>query len=222
MSTYVLMRILESAPGRYELGIRLLALGQLDKAYDRLASRIQPGHRVLDIGCGTGALALRAAGRGASVRGIDVDPRMLEIASRKAQESQLHQPIEWAEMGVAELAGERPESYDAVTSGLSFSELSEDELSYTLEQVMRILKPGGLLLVADEVRPRGVAARVIYWLVRAPLVTLTYLLTQETTHPVAGFSGKLREVGLSIVSSRHNRLRSFVELVAQKPRRGET
>jgi hypothetical protein len=43
MSTYVLMRILASAPRRYELGIRLLTLGRLDQAYDRLASHIQQG-----------------------------------------------------------------------------------------------------------------------------------------------------------------------------------
>ncbi|HUW96689.1 MAG TPA: class I SAM-dependent methyltransferase, partial [Anaerolineae bacterium] len=38
MSTYVLMRILESAPSRYDRGLRILTLGRLDRAYDRLAS----------------------------------------------------------------------------------------------------------------------------------------------------------------------------------------
>ncbi len=49
MSMYVLMRILESAPRRYELGIRLLTLGRLNKAYDRLASHIKRGQQVLWI-----------------------------------------------------------------------------------------------------------------------------------------------------------------------------
>ncbi len=46
MSTYVLMRLLESAPRRYDWGIRLLTLGCLDKAYDRLARHIQRDERV--------------------------------------------------------------------------------------------------------------------------------------------------------------------------------
>jgi ubiquinone/menaquinone biosynthesis C-methylase UbiE len=77
MSMYVLMRILESAPRRYEVGIRILTLGRLDKAYDRLASHIERGQQVPDLGCGTGPLTLRAAQQGAKVKGIDINVRML-------------------------------------------------------------------------------------------------------------------------------------------------
>jgi ubiquinone/menaquinone biosynthesis C-methylase UbiE len=61
MSTYVLMKIFEVFPRRYDKGIRLLTFGKLDKVYDRLVSPIKKGDRVLDIGCGTGAISLRAA-----------------------------------------------------------------------------------------------------------------------------------------------------------------
>ena len=81
----VLMRVLESAPSRYDRGIALLTLGRQTQAYARLAARIQPGWRVLDLGTGTGALALRAAARGAKVVAIDINPAMLAIARHKAQ-----------------------------------------------------------------------------------------------------------------------------------------
>jgi len=51
MSTYILMKFLESAPERYDRGIRILTLGKLDKSYDRLLSEIKEGWKVLDIDC---------------------------------------------------------------------------------------------------------------------------------------------------------------------------
>jgi ubiquinone/menaquinone biosynthesis C-methylase UbiE len=219
MSTYVLMRILESAPRRYELGIRLLTLGRLDKAYDRLASHIEPGHQVLDLGCGTGGLTLRAAKRGARVKGIDINAQMLQISRQRVKKAGLAEVVELVEMGVAELDGEGAQTYDTVMAGLCLSELSEDEVTYTLKQVARILRPGGLLLVADEIKPRGLGKRLIHSLTRAPLAALAYVITQQTTHPASNLSEKLRDVGLSIVTVHFNLLGSFGEFVAQKPAR---
>ena len=211
------MRILESAPRRYELGLRLLTFGRLDRAYDRLASHVDSGQRVLDIGCGTGALTRRAARRGARVKGIDISAEMLAIAAQQTREAGLEDSVELVEMGVAELDGEQPESYDVVMSGLCFSELSDDELTYALDQVRRLLKPGGLLLVADEVRPDNLPLRMFRSLVRAPLVALTYLITQQTTHAIERLPERLAEAGLRIVSQESSRLRNFVEVVARKP-----
>jgi ubiquinone/menaquinone biosynthesis C-methylase UbiE len=217
MSTYVLMRILESAPRRYDLGIRLLTLGTVGKAYDRLAGHIEAGQRVLDIGCGTGALALRAARRGAQVRGIDSNAEMLEIAAQRARDTGLADKLELVEMGVAELDREQARSYDVITSGLCFSELSDGELAYALEQAMRILKPGGLLLVADEVRQRNLAARILVCLVRTPLAALTWLISQQVTHPIAGLPETLTQAGFRVVSARSGGLKSFAEVVAVRP-----
>jgi demethylmenaquinone methyltransferase/2-methoxy-6-polyprenyl-1,4-benzoquinol methylase len=217
MSTYVLMRILESAPRRYELGLRLLTFGRLDRAYDRLASHVDSGQQALDIGCGTSALTRRAARRGAHVKGIDVNAEMLAIAAQETRKAGLEETVELVEMGVAELDGEKPESYDVVMTGLCFSELSADELTYTLDQVWRLLKPGGLLLVADEVKPENPLARILQSLVRAPLVALTYITTQQTTHAIERLPERLAEAGLRIVSQRLSPLRDFVEVVARKP-----
>lgn len=211
------MRILESAPRRYELGLRLLTFGRLDRAYDRLASHVDSGQLVLDIGCGTGALTRRAARRGARVKGIDINAEMLAIAAQQTREAGLEDSVELVEMGVAELDGEKPESYDVVMSGLCFSELSDDELTYTLGQVRRLLKPGGLLLVADEVKPDSLPARMFRSLVRAPLVALTYLITQQTTHAIERLPERLAEAGLRIVSQESSRMRDFLEVVARKP-----
>jgi ubiquinone/menaquinone biosynthesis C-methylase UbiE len=217
MITYVLMRILESAPRRYELGIRLLTLGRLEKAYDRLASHIERGQQVLDLGCGTGALTLRAAKRGAKVKGIDINAQMLEIAGQRVHEVRLTETVDLVEMGVAELDGEEAQCYDAVMSGLCFSELSEDEVTYTLKQVARILRPGGLLLIADEIKPQGLVKRLIHSLIRVPLAALTYVITQQTTHPTSNLTERLTDAGLLIVSAHVSPLGSFGEFVVRKP-----
>jgi ubiquinone/menaquinone biosynthesis C-methylase UbiE len=217
MSTYVLMRILESAPRRYDLGIRLLTLGGLDKSYDRLASHVERGAHVLDLGCGTGALTLRAAQRGAKVKGIDINAQMLEIARQRVNRAGLMETVELVEMGAAELDGEKAARYDVVICGLCLSELNENEVRYTLEEVARILRRGGLLLIADEIKVQGFVKRFIHSLLRAPLAVLAYAITQQTTHPLTNLPQRLINAGFSIISVRMNLLGYFGEFVAQKP-----
>jgi demethylmenaquinone methyltransferase/2-methoxy-6-polyprenyl-1,4-benzoquinol methylase len=214
------MKILESAPGRYDKGIRILTLGRLGKAYDRLTSHIRRGQKVLDLGCGTGALTIRAAQKAAKVKGIDINSQMLEIAQKRAAEANLAQNVELCEMGVAELGGEESESYDIVMSGLCFSELTEDELLYTLREVKRILKPEGLLLIADEVRPESISKMILNWLIRVPLVTITYLITQTTTKAVRNLPEKVEKAGLVIQSIKLSKIENFIELVGRKPKEG--
>ena len=217
MSAFVLMKILESAPNRYDRGIRTLTLGQVNRAYDRLVACIEAGQRVLDIGCGTGALTVRAAQRGARVVGIDVNVQMLDLARRRVAASGRAADVELREMGVAELDGELACSYDVVMSGLCFSELTEGERSFALRQADRLLGPGGLLLLADEVVPQGVLKWLLHWCIRLPLALVTYLLTQTTTRSLWRLPENVQAAGFTIESIRLNALGDFIELVARKP-----
>ena len=217
MCSYVLMRILESAPSRYDKGIRILTFGKLDKAYDRLTSYIKKEQKVLDVGCGTGLLTIRAALKGARVKGIDINPQMLEIARKRVVKAGVTDYVKLCEMGVAELGAEDPESYDIVMSGLCFSELTEDEFKYTLKEIMRILRPRGVLLVADESIPKNPLKRFINILIRTPLTLFTYLVTQTTTNAIKDLKERILEEGFIIESIKLNWLENFIELVAKKP-----
>ncbi len=211
------MRVLESAPTRYDRGIRLLTLGQVEQSYDRLAAHIQPGWRVLDLGTGTGALAIRAAARGAGVVGLDVNPAMLAIARRKADEAELSDRIAWWEMGAAELDAFSEDDFDAVCAGLCLSELTPGERRYALAQARRILRPGGLLLLADEVHPQQPLKRLLYEAMRLPLTALTWVLTQTTTYAVSDLRGLIERAGFEIITVRKALLGSWAEVVARRP-----
>ena len=220
MSTYILMKILESTPRRYDRGISILTLGKLDESYDRLIAYVQKGNKVLDIGCGTGRLTLKAALKGAMVKGIDINAQMLEIAQKKVVEASLSKTVELSEMGVAELENEESNSYDIVMSGLCFSELTENEIKYTLNEVKRILKPDGLLLIADEVKPKSISKRFLHGFIKIFLMIVTYLITQTTTHAVQGLPEKIKAIGLKLESVRLNNGENFMELIAKKEKRG--
>ena len=219
--SYVFMKVLESSPSRYDRGINLITLGRMGEVYDRLASHIKNGWKVLDIGCGTGAMTLRAAHNGARVVGIDVNPQMLEIASKRLQEMSLSGSVELREQGVAEFSSEPPAQYDAATCSLVFSELTEDERVYTLRELRRLLKPGGLLLIASETRPSQFFKRMLYWLMRIPMVMLTYILTQTGTSAVNNLTAMVGEAGFIVEELRHSWLGNLTELVCRNPKTEE-
>ena len=106
------------------------------------AAAVRENDRVLDVACGTGALTLAAAervGRGGSVVGLDVNPEMLAVARRKSTE------IEWME-GKAEALPLPDHSFEAVVSQFGF--MFFDDKPQALREMMRVLRPGGMLAVA--------------------------------------------------------------------------
>ena len=95
--------------------------------------------------------------------------------------------------------------------------ISEDELIYTIGESKRILKPGGLLLVADEVRPGSIFKMVINCMIRLPLAVITYLITQTTIKALDNLPDKIKESGLLVKTIRLSKMENFIELVAKKP-----
>jgi len=221
---YVLMKILESSPKRYNRGISIITMGRLNTAYDRLTSGIHSGMRVLDIGCGTGLLTILAAEKGAVVKGIDINPEMLEIAQKRLKGNntaeELEKRVKFCEMGAAELGGEKEDCYDAVISGLCFSELSSTETDFTLRELKRIVKPQGILLIADETIPENFFKRVLHIVSRIPLLFITYIFTGTTTRSLRGFPKKLELAGFRIDKIRTNKMESFMEITATNTKRG--
>jgi len=207
MSSYVLMKILESSPERYDRGIRMLDKGCINSVYEAIADvAARPGARVLDIGCGTGNVSLACAAHGADVIGIDINAGMLEVARDKP--SPPVGSVDFVEAGAAEIEDHfQAASFDSVVSCLAFSEMSADERIYALRSVRRVLVSGGRLVLADETAPPSRTRRATKRLRRLPSVVATWLLTQTTTRALPDPAGLVCGAGFEHVevSSRFGR-----------------
>jgi demethylmenaquinone methyltransferase/2-methoxy-6-polyprenyl-1,4-benzoquinol methylase len=200
--SYVFMKVLESAPQRYERGMRLLTLGRLAHVRQDIAARVRARQRVLDIGCGTGALLAMLAHKGAHVTGIDISPPMLSQAARRVREEDLADRVVLKELSAVDLDTEfQSEDFDTVVSVLVLSELSDDEIAYALAESWRILRPDGRLLIADEVLPDSKLGRIGTSLLRLPFVIAAYVLTQNTTRRVAGLEARIAGAGFQILDT---------------------
>jgi ubiquinone/menaquinone biosynthesis C-methylase UbiE len=125
----------------------LLGVPRVHRRLVELAA-IEPGHRVLEIGCGTGNLALRAHRMhpDAELVGIDPDPLALARARRKAERA--GRPVRF-DQGKA---GDLPypdESMDRVLSAFMFHHLDDAEKRRALAETRRVLRPGGQLHLVD-------------------------------------------------------------------------
>jgi 2-polyprenyl-3-methyl-5-hydroxy-6-metoxy-1,4-benzoquinol methylase len=193
----VFMKWLETSPKDYDRGIQLLTLGQIQHIIEKIANRyVRQGMRILEIGCGTGTLMTMMAARGAEVTGIDASPAMLAEAARKVAVAGLAERVTLRHLDAA-LLGEHfpPASFDLIVSTLVFSELPPFEQRFVLEVCKKLLAPGGRLLIADEVIPPGGLRRLLFYLVRLPLVLLTWLLTRTTTSALRSFEVLLSQTG---------------------------
>jgi ubiquinone/menaquinone biosynthesis C-methylase UbiE len=193
----VFMKWLETSPKDYDRGIQLLTLGKIQRIKEKIANNyVRAGMRVLEIGCGTGTLTTMMAGKGAEVTAIDAAPAMLAEAEKKVAAEDLADHVTLKYMD-ASLIGERfpPGSFDLIVSTLVFSELPPDEQRFVLEACEKMLAPGGRLLIADEVIPTGVLGKLLFYLVRLPLVIITWLLTRTTTTALRNFDSLFTQTG---------------------------
>ncbi len=219
MSSLVLMRVLESAPGRYDRGMRWLSLGRWERRLDALAEAAlpEPGDaRVLELGCGTGALTTRLLKRAGRVLAIDQSPEMLDRARARLNDVRGSR-LELRESTAAEIDALPRGELDAIAASLVFSEMSGAERRFVLREAMRLLRPGGRIAVADEVTPRRAWQRLLHALFRLPLALLTWVITGTTTRPLADLAGEMRDAGLRVVAERRGALGSFALVVAERP-----
>ena len=186
-----------SGRGGYLPALRFKALTPLFDAAIRITTReatfkealvataaLEAHQRVLDLGCGTGTLAIMAKQYrpDAEVIGLDADPEILEIARRKAAEAELEIDFDRG------LAGDLPypdASCDRVLSTLFFHHLTSDDKRACLAEIRRVLRPGGELHLADFRAPADPVQAALSWQVR---------LFDGVTRTRENFTGQLADI----------------------------
>jgi ubiquinone/menaquinone biosynthesis methyltransferase len=150
-------RLFGTIADRYDLITVLLSFGR-DRAWKRRLidlAEIAPGARVLDLACGTGDLAIEAAARGGRAVGLDFEPRMIALASRKAAARSIAFVIgDMTALPVADA------SFDVVTTGYGLRNVPD--LPGALSEIHRVLRPGGTFCSLDFDRPDPPVTRGVY------------------------------------------------------------
>lgn len=157
--------VMHSEARYYDLLAWILTLGRERAFRQRLVdlARLQPGDKVLDIGCGTGTLAVvakRRVGPEGTVDGVDASPEMISRAKRKASKANLEVRFQTA---VVEDLPFPDGCFDVVMSTLMLHHLPRPGREQCVREIRRVLKPGGRVLAVDFATPaherKGLLAR---------------------------------------------------------------
>jgi ubiquinone/menaquinone biosynthesis methyltransferase len=192
---------------RYDLITRVLSYGMDGRWKARLVARadVVPGERALDLASGTGDLAFALAARGARVVGLDVTHRMLQLAAGKAHAAGAT-GVTWTVGDMAALPC--PSSvFTLVTT--SYGLRNVPDLETAIDEIVRVLAPGGRLLSLDFNRPSSPLVCTIYlayltavgatlgWLLHGDPDTYRYIPASIRRYPGArGVAERLRAHGL--------------------------
>ena len=153
-------RLFATIADRYDLITVLLSFGR-DRAWKRRLvqlAHVSPGTRLLDLACGTGDIGAAAAARGGVVTGLDITPRMIELARMKEDRlGKAHARWMVGDMTALPIADE---AFDVVTTGYGLRNVPN--LPGAIAEMYRVLKAGGVACSLDFDKPERAITRVAY------------------------------------------------------------
>ncbi len=194
--------------GRYDLFTSLLGMG-VNARNSRMVvelAGIKPGDKVLDVACGSGNLtqtAQKYTGPDGKATGIDASPEMIEVAKKKAERLGSGASFQ---LGLAEKLDFPDGTFDVVISRLAIHHLPDDLKQRAFAEILRVLKPGGRVLIADFVQPSNHMLSHITSVITGPRMMGTKTWSLPPMLEQAGFvdvkSGPTRSSFLAFISGR--------------------
>lgn len=151
---------------RYDLLNTLLSFNQ-DKYWRRFAVRqcgLKPGDNGLDVACGTGMLSFelaRAVGPEGSVIGIDFCEEMLKIAEKNLKKTSYQGIVRFMQGNAIDLPFP-DNTFDCATIGFALRNVPD--IRKTIEEMARVVKPGGRVVNLELGKPSMIGFKQAYWL----------------------------------------------------------
>ena len=155
-----------SIAGRYDLMNSLMSMG-LDHSWRRFAvkrAELAPGGNGLDICCGTGKIVIeqvRIAGSTGRVTGLDFSEKMLAVAQENLKQHELKDNIRLIRGNAMKLPFE-DNAFDCVTVGWGLRNVPD--IAGALREMVRVVKPGGMVVSLDMAQPTAPVFKQLYWL----------------------------------------------------------
>jgi ubiquinone/menaquinone biosynthesis C-methylase UbiE len=155
---------MERMAGSYDSYMRNMTLGTEGRLRDLTVglAQLKPGDQVLEVGCGTGTLTLAASrqvGPTGQAHGIDVIPKMIELSRRKAEQAGMDPSA--FQLGGIDVIPFPGAKFDAVLCSFMIFHMSEGVRLKGIQEIRRVLKPGGRLVVVDMALPASPVPRAI-------------------------------------------------------------
>ena len=176
-----LQRNLEMSIPAYDRINRFATLGQVSKWRRMVQDRLPAKGRILEVGCGPGSFAEEVVGR--DLVGLDPIPEMLRCAESRVNPKRAARgdsAVEFVEATAEDLPFD-DNSFDAVCSLFSFRDWYDKRAG--LSEVLRVLKPGGIIVIVDPAKINRLHG-VLGWLwMRIWVGTYARLVYSKSDHP---------------------------------------
>ncbi len=155
-------QMFDNISGKYDLLNRILSMG-IDVSWRKKVVKSvkkENPKTILDIATGTGDLAIAMAkATDAKITGFDLSAGMLEVGKRKIAEENLQDRIEMIQ-GDAEKMPFADDSFDVIT--VAFGVRNFENLKNGLDDIYRVLKPGGKFIILEFSQPEAVPMKQLY------------------------------------------------------------